>query len=169
MTALTELAHSSEPETAETEGGTKPKPAKRANKTDKHPLSSLPPLASIHAPPLPTYYLPARDTCTGDTFYNDDDDDNQPTPMSESIHTSGTSTPTRSCLKHSHHHQHTLDAACCSTRRRPGVKPQLVTKTVSFDGHEPQHVYVADYEYDRQSVPIATKLSYEYAFLAFRV
>ena len=83
--------------------------------------------------------------------------------MSGSTHTSGTSTPTRSCLKHSHHHQHTLDAACCSTRKRPGVKPQLVTKTVSFDGHEPQHVYLADYDYDRQSVPVATKLSYEYA------
>src|SRR5260370_7674813 len=76
--------------------------------------------------------------------------------------TSGTSTPTRSWLKHSHHHQHTLDAACCSSRKRPGVKPQLVTKSVSFDGHEP-HVYVADYDYDRQSVPIAPKLSYEYA------
>jgi hypothetical protein len=83
--------------------------------------------------------------------------------MPDSTHTSGTSTPTRSCLKHSHHHQHTLDAACCSTRKRPGVKPQLVTKTVSFDGHEPQHVYLADYDYDRQSVPIAAKLSYEYA------
>jgi len=90
--------------------------------------------------------------------------------MPGSSPTSGTSTPTRSCLKHSHHHQHTLDAACCSTRKRPGVRPQLVNKTVSFDGHEPQHVYVADYDYDRQSVPIASKLSYEYAlYLTYSV
>lgn len=39
-------------------------------------------------------------------------------------------------------------------------------KSVSFDAsHEPQHVYIADPDYDRQSVPVAQKLSYECVFV----
>ncbi|KAG8800484.1 hypothetical protein FRC18_008017, partial [Serendipita sp. 400] len=76
----------------------------------------------------------------------------------------GTSTPTRSCLKRRLQaaknslsvHSGSSDGPSCSSD--PSTKRSLC-KTVSFDGT--QHIYFADPDYDRHSVPVTPKLSYE--------
>ncbi|CCA70691.1 hypothetical protein PIIN_04625 [Serendipita indica DSM 11827] len=74
----------------------------------------------------------------------------------------GTATPTRSCLKRRLHDalaSSSLESTSGSSCANSLSQKSTLCKTVSFDGKE--HIYFADPDYDRHSVPVAPKLSYE--------
>lgn len=81
-------------------------------------------------------------------------------PPSYSSSMTGSSTPTRSCLKRRlQAAKNSISGSLSSTGSSSGSSTKSLCKTVSFDGKE--HIYFADPDYDRHSVPVAPKLSYE--------
>jgi len=90
------------------------------------------------------------------------------TVKKETTRMTGSSTPTRSCLKrrlqaakNSLSGSLSSNTGSASSASSPPTRAPLC-KTVSFDGQE--HIYFADPDYDRHSVPVAAKLSYESVF-----
>lgn len=82
----------------------------------------------------------------------------------------GSSTPTRSCLKRRlNSAKDSLTGSVSSTGTGSSSESSngshSLCKTVSFDGHD--NVFFADPDYDRHSVPVAPKLSYECVLFFF--